>query len=365
MSDHLGKEQTMTRLPSPATLTILESSADPVRPVPDTRHLDFLGRMPIPLRRAFKAGLDRTVADHRAATGVNLDCSFLSGAEWYKPFDALATANEEHLPGMLVTTFHHDILAPGLLARYAPGPSARQPNFHPACTAAGLPDPEGVFRLFAAIPFVFLVDEKRLKGRPAPRAWDDLLDPIWTDDIVFGGWRPNGQVPYQDYNSYLLLSLRREYGDDGLAAFAVNVRHLQHNIRTATQAGSNSRDVGAIAILPWLQAELSPRRERIRVVWPEDGALTMPIGYLVKPEAETRLWQLADYVSGVELGRTLVRNCYPPSNPAIPGAFPAGAKLKWPGWDYARTHDLATESKRAADKFFTAWNEAHEVRECG
>ena len=355
----------MTRLPSPTTLSQLDKCAEPLRRLPDSGRLDFLGRMPIPLRRAFKAGLDKTVSAYRTVTGCNLDCSFLSGAEWYKPFDALATAREEHLPGMLVTTFHHDILAPGLLARYAPGPSARQPDFHPACRAAGLPDLEGVFRLFATIPFVFLVDETRLKGRTAPRAWEDLLDPIWADDIVFGGWRPNERVPYQDYNSYLLLSLRREFGDDGLAAFAANVRHLQHNIRTATQAGSNSCDVGAIAVLPWLQAELSPRRERIRVVWPEDGALAMPIGYLVKPEAETRLRPLADYVTGVELGRTLVRNCYPPSNPAIPGAIPSGARLKWPGWDYARSHDLATESKRAAETFFTAWNQAHEVRACG
>lgn len=334
-------------------------------PRPDLGRLDFLGRMPIPLRRPFKAGLDRAVAAQRERDGTELNCCFLSGGEWYRPFDGLAGAAPEDLPGMLVTTFHHDILAPGLLARYTPAVPPPSAPCHPACLRAGLPDPLGVFRMFAAVPFVFLVDEKRLRGRAAPRAWSDLFDPMWADDIVFGGWRPNDRVPYQDYNSFLLLSLHREFGGAGLESLAANIRHLQHNVRTAALAGSNSRDVGAIAILPWLQAELAPRRERTRVVWPEDGALAMPIGCLVKPEAESRLSPLAAYVNGVELGRVLARNCYPPANPAVAGAFPAGAHLKWFGWDYVRGHDLAAETRRAAQIFFSAWHGRAEVRACG
>lgn len=333
---------------------------------PDLASLDFLGRMPIPLRRPFKAGLDRTVAAHRTAGGERLACCFLSGGEWYTPFDGLATAPGA-LPGMLVSIFHHDILAPGLLARYAPGPASRQPPCHPACGAAGLPDPEGVFRLFAVIPFVFLVDEKRLGGRPAPRRWSDLLDPVWADDIVFGGWRPDERSPYEEYNSYLLWSLQHEFGAAGLQAFAANVRHLQHNIRTTTLSGSNSASVGAIAVLPWLQAELCPRRTRTRVVWPEDGALAMPLGYLVQAGAETRLRPLVDYLTGPGLGAVLARNCYPPANPAVACAFPDGARLKWPGWDYARGHDIAADSRRAARIFFDAWYARSEggLRACG
>lgn len=330
---------------------------------PDLGRLDFLGRMPIPLRRPFKAGLDQVLARQRREDGRALNCCFLAGGEWYHPFDGLAAAGPEGLPGMLVTTFYHDILHPALLAHYAPGPDVRQsprqsahpPDCHPACLTAGLADPEGVFRLFSVIPFVFLVDEKRLQGRRPPTAWADLLDPCWADDIVFGGWRPDEQSPYQDYNSYLLLSLAREFGAAGLQAFAHNVKHLQHNIRTATQAGSNARSVGAIAILPWLQAELCPRRERTRVVWPRDGALAMPIGYLLRPGREARLAPLVDYLTGPGLAAVLARNCYPPTRPGVAAAFPAGAKLKWVGWDYARSHDMAAESRQAADTFFQAW----------
>jgi ABC-type Fe3+ transport system substrate-binding protein len=352
------------RLPS----TLLSSIATGVGDAagPDIGMLDFLGRMPIPLRRAFKAGLDRTVAAHRAASGERLDCCFLSGAEWYQPFDGLAAAAAVggDLPTMLVSHFSHDILAPSLLARYAP----REPfaaAMQSACADAGLVDPLGIFRTFAAIPFVFLVDEKRLRGRRAPRAWSDLLDPVWAGDIVFGGWRPNERVPYQDYNSYLLLSLYLEFGATGIAAFAGNVKHLQHNIRTATQAGSNAAGVGTIAVLPWLQAELCPRRERTRVVWPEDGALVMPIGYLVRRDAEARAKPLVDFVNGDELGRMLVRNCYPPTGIGIAGAFPEGARLKWPGWERLRGIDVADASREAAGHFFVSWRDEALVRACG
>jgi ABC-type Fe3+ transport system substrate-binding protein len=333
---------------------------------PNLGQLDFLGRLPIPLRRPFKAGLDRTVAAHRAETGVQLDACFLSGADWYQPFDALASApSADALPGMLVTTLYHDILDPALLAHYTPDATRRHPpSCHPACLSGGLLDPLGVFRTFAVIPFVFLVDERRLKGRPAPRVWGDLFDPMWADDIVFGGWRPNERVPYQDYNSYLLLCLGEEFGNAGLDAFAANVRHLQHNIRTATQAGSNSANVSAIAILPWLQAMLCPRRERTRVVWPEDGALAMPISYLAKSDAEAHLAPLVEYVTGVEWGAVLTRNCYPPINPSVPNTYPPGARLKWPGWDYCRTHDLAAETERATRAFFDAWYQRREMRAC-
>jgi ABC-type Fe3+ transport system substrate-binding protein len=319
---------------------------------------DFLGRMPVPLRRPFKARLDRALSRHRAAGGAGLTCAFLAGAQWHESFDRLAEWPAARLPAMLVTTLHTDMLAPALLARYAPKNPLPPVPLHPACEMAGLRDERGVFRSFSLVPFVWLVDEKRLNGRPLPRVWSDLLRPMWADEIVFGGWRPDEQGAYREYNAWLLLCLYREFGEAGLVALAENTRHLRHNIRIATQAGSNSRQVGAIAILPWLQAELCPRRERTRVVWPEDGALAMPISYLVKRHADGKVAPLVDYVCGAELGAMLARNCYPPTQLAAgaANAFPPDIRLKWPGWDYIYGLRMAADSGQAARVFFSAWH---------
>jgi len=263
---------------------------------------------------------------------------------------------------MLVTTLHADLFASDWLRHYAPARPPSPAPLHPACAAAGFDDERGVFQSFAAIPFVFLIDEKRLAGRRAPRVWEDLLDPIWEDEIVFGGWRPNEESAWREFNAYLLLNLYLSHGGDGLAAFAANVRHLQHNVRTATQAGSNSRQSGAIAILPWMQAEMCPRRERTRVLWPEDGALVMPISWLTRRDAESKVAPLVAHLVGAEAGAMLARNAYPPTrlSAGAANAFPPDARLRWPGWRHFHDGGMAADSARAAEIFFAVWYARHQ-----
>jgi ABC-type Fe3+ transport system substrate-binding protein len=336
--------------------------------MPRLGDLDILGRVPVPLRRAFAAGLDRTASEFQARSGVALKRYLLNGAEWYKPFDVLARAESSaDVPDMLITTMQQDLLVPGLLEHYRPHTLAPDRERVPALIRdAGLIDPLGIFNTFAFVPFVWLVDERRLKARPMPRTWSDLFDPMWNGEIVFGGFRANEKSPYHEYNDFLLDCLQHEFGDDALRAFAGNVRHLQHNVRTATLAGSNSQAVGAIAVLPWLQAELSPRRDRVRVVWPEDGAWVMPITYLVQPSAAEHLQPVVDYLHGNELAAVLGRNCYPASGQGLALAnLPAHARLKWPGWEFFRQPDLLVREQRTAAVFFEAWQIAAEQRSCG
>ncbi len=169
---------------------------------------------------------------------------------------------------MVVSSWSSDSLSAGLVRHFAGGRAG--PPLHPACGT--LADPEGQFSVFAAIPLVFLIDLEKLGGRAAPRCWEDLLDPIYRDEIVFGGWRPNDRVAFQDFNEFLLLCLFERFGAGGVRAFAANVKGLLHNVKTTRLCGSNSAATGAIAVLPWLQADLCPRRDRTSIVWPVDGA---------------------------------------------------------------------------------------------
>jgi ABC-type Fe3+ transport system substrate-binding protein len=339
------------------TVNDLEKTAWTAGDRPDPGTLDFLGRMPIPLRRPFKAGLDHVLAKQRSDGRAPLSCHFLIGGEWYASFDRLLAARDiDDLPGMVVSSWGTDVLSARLLRLYGGNgvPPSLLPPPHPAAVAGGLIDPEGVFSVFATIPLVFLIDRARLAGRPAPRRWVDLLDPLYRDDVVFGGWRPNDRVPYQDFNEFLLLCLFEEFGADGIRAFAANVKRLLHNVRTMRNVGTGSDLTGAIAVLPWLQADLCPRRDRTEVIWPEDGALTMPIGVMVKPQCQNRLRPLIDYVGGDDLGAVLAKNRYPPVVAQVANGFPEDARLKWPGWDYVRSHDVGERTKIAARAFFDA-----------
>ncbi|MDR2030877.1 MAG: ABC transporter substrate-binding protein [Azoarcus sp.] len=333
----------LDRLP-PATAVLPEreaanDAAGTVEPA-----FDLLGRLPISLCRPFKAGLKAALSH----TPRPPDCRIFSGAQWHTPFDRLPDWPASRLPALLVTNLHADLFASDWLRHYTPERAPSAAPLHPACAAAGLRDERGIFRSFALAPFVFLVDEKRLRGRAAPRCWADLLDPAWTDEIVFGCWCPGEASTYHDYCGYLLLCLYLEFGAAGLIAFAANVRHSQHDLHTAAQSG-------AIAVLPWSHTELRPHRACVRVVWPEDGALVMPISWLLKRGA-TAVAPLVDYLQSRELGAILAGNAYPPIHLALgaAAAYPPDIRLKWPGWPYFHSGNMATDSATASGIFLAA-----------
>lgn len=312
---------------------------------PEVAGLDLLGRLPVPLRRPFKAVLDRVALCH------GLSACLLMGSEWYAPFAELPGLEADRMPGMVLSSWSTDLFS-GPLADRLSGEAFHHPPApqHPACVAAGLPDPAGAFSLLAVVPLVFLVDHRRLSGRPQPRCWSDLLNPIYAGDVVCGGWRPNGRVPYQDVNDFLLLCLLLELGAEGLRAFAANLRFLVPNIRTARIAGSNSAEGAAIAVMPWLQADISPRRDRVSVVWPEDGALAMPIGSFVRADRAERVRPLVEALHGPELARLLAANHYPPTAAGSAEGFdalPPGARLRWPGWERMRGAAVARQADLA------------------
>jgi len=325
----------------------------------DLGQVDVLGRVPVPLRLAFAAGLARSGVNYRALAGKPLRHLLLKGSEWYRPFDMLARAQHAaEVPSMLITTLQHDVMLPKLLAHYTPARGANvralslQRDLPEPLTAAGIFDAQGVFNVFGVVPFVFVVDERRLAGRSMPRTWSDLLDPVWSQEIVFGGHRTGEQEPYSEYNGYLLECMHWECGDAGLRAFAQNVSHLEHTVKIARLFGSNSLKA-TIAVLPWLHAQLCPRRKHTRVVWPEDGAWMMPMAYLVQPSAAERLQPVVDYLNGAELSGVLDHNAYPAVGPGAAFAgLPRGGRLKWPGWDYFRDPAVVQRSQHAARVFF-------------
>ena len=315
--------------------------------------LDFLGRMPVPLRYGFAAGLDRAATQ---AGGRNV--CFLMGNEWYAPFDDLLRSDPNTgFPHMILSPFTRDVLSVAFQQRLRSAGHGAAPGkpVHPAVSAAGLVDPAGLFSVFAVIPWVFLIDHRKLGARPVPRSWADLLDPVYHNQIVFGGWQRPSDGTYPDCNDFLLLTLYSRFGAAGLRAFAANTRAILHNTVATRLAGGNSDQGGAISILPWLQADICPRRDRTSVIWPEDGAMTMPIGFSVAATQHARVRPLLDFIHGDDYAAQLARNRYPAVWASLPQGLPPGARLGWLGWDYTRTHDMAEETAIATRLFFAAW----------
>ncbi|OPY75845.1 MAG: hypothetical protein A4E65_03388 [Syntrophorhabdus sp. PtaU1.Bin153] len=83
------------------------------------------------------------------------------------------------------------------------------------------------------MPFVILVDKRKLGGLQAPRHWRDLLEPEFQGKVIIPGAEDHVvDVP--------LLYCYREHGLKGVARLAANVKAVWHPARMARTAGTSN-----------------------------------------------------------------------------------------------------------------------------
>jgi ABC-type Fe3+ transport system substrate-binding protein len=335
-----------------------------------SRTWDFLGSVPVPLRQRIHDGVVDAAAGQLADGGAPLRCCFPAGHSGIGLIQRLRYVRSlEEFPNMLVSAEHGNLFNRRFHEKYvaAGAFSACQPeDVAEAFSECGLIDPQGSIGVFAVAPFVFLIDLEKLGGRPIPRRWADLLDPIYRGQVIFSGWRRPGERYYSQYNKFLLLSIAQEFGLGGVAKLLRNAPALMHSAQMPRVAGSGSSP-GGIYVLPWLMADMCPRRRQTEIVWPEDGALAYPLWLTVKAEKRQALDALVRYFHGAELGAYLNANRYPALAPGNGAGLPEEAKLKWPGWDYVRHRSTAGVVKAAGALFREAqdrWPVAEEIRRC-
>lgn len=322
-----------------------------------SRGWDFLGSVPVPLRARVRDGVADQVTAQRLQGGAALRACFPMGQGGTGPFERLRLIRKlDEFPRMLVSAEHGNAFNRRFHAQHVESCafSACQPDgVADVFRDCGLIDPNGWIGVFAVAPFVMLIDRKRLNGRPVPQRWSDLVDPIYRDQVVFGGWRREAGEPWSHYSKFFLLAMLRQLGPRGLARLVANVPDLMHSAQMPRIAGTDSSP-GGIYVLPWSLADICPRRQYTEVVWPEDGALAYPLWLSVQSAHRDRLDFLIRYFYGAELGDYLAHNRYPALCPDLAPCIPAGKTLSWLGWDYLRHPGTADDIRRACAIFLDA-----------
>ncbi len=197
---------------------------------------------------------------------------------------------------------------------------------NPMHVQAGMIDPGRNYTVYGVTPYIFLVDTRRLGSLPVPRSWEELLEPMYRNEIVMCG---DGD----DMADAVVLNLYKEKGIEGLRRLAHNVKSIMHSSQMAKIAGSSDPDAAAVFIIPLFFAESTRRHDHVRVVWPEDGAAASPLYFLVKKKDKERLSELLSFFT---TGFASIKSAswFVPIGQTDLTGFPEGAKLKWIGWDY-------------------------------
>jgi len=210
--------------------------------------------------------------------------------------------------------------------------------------AAGIIDPLRQYFVFGINPLVIVADLDRLEGRPLPECWRDLQDPVWKRSICLRG---NADF----FCHAVLLPIFQEHGAQGLRRLGPNVRQGLHPAQMVKQIDAGGE--AALYVMPEFFAHRVKNRERIRILWPEDGALASPVTLQVKKSRAAELQPVLDYLCGPEMAKVLSGARFPVPHAAVEGPL-QGRPLKWLGWDYMRKNDIAALNREIDAVFVPA-----------
>jgi ABC-type Fe3+ transport system substrate-binding protein len=201
-----------------------------------------------------------------------------------------------------------------------------------------LTDPKGIFNIYSAMPYVMLVNTKKLGDRPVPQKISDLLKPCYKNSIVTGH-------TYDDINELLLLEIYKDYGEVGIRALAKNLGEPMNTVKMV-QAADKSDSSYSIYILPYFFAKAAPKKDYLEVIWPLDGALLCPLYSITKKERNKEFDEVLEYLYSKDLGQAMADLYFPHINPDVNNKIPSNGTFQWIGWDYIYEMNIVDRVKR-------------------
>ncbi|MCD5397923.1 ABC transporter substrate-binding protein, partial [candidate division NPL-UPA2 bacterium] len=197
-----------------------------------------------------------------------------------------------------------------------------------------LQDPDKQYKIIAFNPAVMVVDLELLGATQAPRKWEDILDPDFSDSVAVSG----NDATY--YCEGLLLNFYQSFGIEGVRKLGRSIKAARHPAEMVKLMGSKKINAPAVSIIPYFFTKMVKKKDSIVVVWPEDGAIVNPITMLVKKAALNKVHPIASFMTGELIGKIFAGAYLPSANSHVANKTPNGAKYKWLGWDFIRDHDL-------------------------
>lgn len=188
--------------------------------------------------------------------------------------------------------------------------------------------------MLGAKQWVIVVDRSIDSSIKSPEHWGDLLDEQYRGKIGIQGKKDK-------FCGTLLLQIYKDYGENGLIALAKNIKNVWHFTSIIKALGKGDKNAAPINVMPLSNAMMILNKKPLEIIWPEEGALAIPIYMLVKKEKVQALDSYIKYVKSDEFQNLLktnhfysIKNCS------------ENKKLKWLEWDYINSMNIALEDHK-------------------
>ncbi|MDD2619682.1 MAG: ABC transporter substrate-binding protein [Syntrophomonadaceae bacterium] len=310
--------------------------------------VNLLVKTACPISMLFKDRLIETLRAHQEQTGKITNTFIVDGCHAPHAFEKFWEPESiDELPDIIMSMSFDELYDKRFIDKYVSRgyfsnilKGSEQAYSHLDCM-------DESYTLNAGLAMVFLIDEKNLGDLPVPRKWEDLLNPIYKGKIIAFG------DEFKEIFEYPLYYLYKEFGMESMRKLANNTKGIYHAAKAAKLAGTNSREAGAIYYLPLTFARLC-ENQNVSIVFPEDGALIIPIAFLIKKDKIEELDYLAEFILN-NYGQMCADINAAVFNPRIESKIPEGIRLKWLGWDYIKSNDILAIGQKLRQEFHQAW----------
>jgi hypothetical protein len=302
------------------------------------RNLDYLGYAPCPFRKEMQRQMHPYFKRMEAEFGK---------LEWYSPsgcgghddpYDLIwKNGTEETMAGVMSDGGSSDYFKKEGYEKWIKsgifGPIDKSHlTIRSEFKAAGIEDPLQAMHVYAAFPTLIMVDKEKLGDRPMPKAWKDLGDPIYKNDVIISGYR-------NDASDILLFNTWKNYGDEGLRAVARNIKDYWSPAQMAKTAGSGNPAGAALYSLNLFFARSHRFDDKVELVWPEEGVWFNPLMLLAKRNRRPVSQLPIDFILSRDWALFLDSIGVIPVH-EYEGLKPLPGKVDWLGFDFYRNCDI-------------------------
>jgi iron(III) transport system substrate-binding protein len=126
---------------------------------------------------------------------------------------------------------------------------------------------------------VLMVNEKQLKGTPAPKTWSDLMKPEWKGKFVITDPAKSGTAFIQVYG------LLKQFGREGLEKIARNAVVVQSSGQVVKSVGAGEYSVGITIESSAYEFVVGGQKE-IKLVYPAEGTYLGTEGMFIVKNAK-------------------------------------------------------------------------------
>lgn len=221
--------------------------------------------------------------------------------------------------------------------------------------ASKIKDPDRNYNIISMNILVIVVDLTLIGELTLPESFEDILKPEYKNKVAIRGNKDS-------FCETTLLTIYKEYGEDGIKKLGSSVMKGLHPSQMVRNIGMNKQNAPVISVMPYFYAKTIVNKDKVKIIWPREGAIISPVTMLVKKSKAKQLENIVDFFNGVEVGKICAGASFPSLNPEVDNKLPKEANFNWIGWDFIKENNIAILNKNLNNCFLKYFRGKIEIK---